>query len=80
MSDDDRYDEDEAYYASLQGPAYYGTHQGSQRLRGPVSRASVPRAFATTPPGMRRGQQQQLQQHLNHSSWKTTTTTTTTAE
>ena len=58
MSDDDRYDEDEAYYASLQGPAYYGTHQGSQRLRGPASRASVPRAFATTPPGMRRDHHQ----------------------
>ena len=57
MDDYDDYDETEAYMASLQGPTFYGTHQGSQqygtqqRLRGPA-----PRAFATTPPGMRRNQ------------------------
>ena len=49
--EDNNYDE---YYASLSGPAEYGTHQASQRLRGPVRREQAQAyAYVTTQPGMR---------------------------
>ena len=38
MEDYDEYDPTSEYYASLEGPAVYGTHQASQRLRGPARR------------------------------------------
>ena len=48
MNDDDDFD----YFQSLQGPAQYGSHQASQRLREPIRRPQA-QTFAATPPGMR---------------------------
>ena len=58
MEDYDEYDPTNAYFASLQGPSVYGTHQASQRLRGPARREQT-FTFAATPPGSRNRQTSQ---------------------
>ena len=58
MEDYDEYDPTDAYFASLQGPSVYGTHQASQRLRGPARREQT-FTFAATPPGSRNRQTNQ---------------------
>ena len=53
------------YFASLEGPAEYSTHQASQqRLRGPVRQAQ-----ATTPPGMRSRQATTTYQRSNRNTY-----------